>query len=81
MVPARIRILATDERVTVGVPISETEISTVRSGFRTLRRGHAPLGAYVPQTETQGRIHTSAITVAALPEAEDIDIQVVQANG
>jgi len=30
----------------------------------------------VPQTETQGRIHTSAITVAVLPEAEDIDIRV-----
>ena len=32
----------------------------------------------VPQTETQGRIHTSAITVAVLPEAEDIDIQVLE---
>jgi len=32
----------------------------------------------VPQTETQGRIHTSAITVAVLPEAEDIDIQVFE---
>jgi len=30
----------------------------------------------VPATESQGRIHTSAITVAVLPEAEDIDIQV-----
>jgi peptide chain release factor 1 len=30
----------------------------------------------VPQTETQGRIHTSAVTVAVLPEVEDIDIQV-----
>ena len=30
----------------------------------------------VPSTETQGRIHTSAVTVAVLPEAEDIDIQV-----
>ena len=30
----------------------------------------------VPTTETQGRIHTSAITVAVLPEVEDIDIQV-----
>ena len=30
----------------------------------------------VPQTETQGRVHTSAITVAVLPEAEDIDIQI-----
>ncbi len=30
----------------------------------------------VPQTETQGRIHTSAVTVAVLPEAEEVDIQV-----
>jgi len=30
----------------------------------------------VPVTETQGRIHTSAATVAVLPEADDIDIQV-----
>ena len=28
----------------------------------------------VPTTETQGRIHTSAATVAVLPEAEDVDI-------
>ena len=32
----------------------------------------------VPATETQGRVHTSAITVAVLPEAEDIDIQVAE---
>jgi peptide chain release factor 1 len=30
----------------------------------------------VPATETQGRIHTSAATVAVLPEVEDIDIDV-----
>ncbi len=30
----------------------------------------------VPQTETQGRIHTSAITVAILPEAEEVDVHV-----
>jgi peptide chain release factor 1 len=30
----------------------------------------------VPQTEAQGRIHTSAATVAVLPEAEDVDIQI-----
>jgi len=30
----------------------------------------------VPETETGGRIHTSAATVAVLPEAEDVDIQV-----
>lgn len=30
----------------------------------------------VPKTETQGRVHTSAATVAVLPEAEDVDIQI-----
>jgi peptide chain release factor 1 len=30
----------------------------------------------VPQTEASGRIHTSAVTVAVLPEAEDIDVKV-----
>ena len=29
----------------------------------------------VPDTETQGRVHTSAATVAVLPEAEDLDIK------
>jgi len=31
----------------------------------------------VPATETQGRIHTSAATVAVLPEAEDVDIEIL----
>ena len=31
----------------------------------------------VPETESSGRIHTSAATVAVLPEAEEVDIQVV----
>lgn len=30
----------------------------------------------VPETETQGRIHTSAATVAVLPEVEEVDIQI-----
>ena len=30
----------------------------------------------VPETETQGRIHTSAVTVAVLPEAEDVEVQI-----
>jgi len=30
----------------------------------------------VPTTETQGRIHTSAVTVAVLPEAEEVDVQI-----
>jgi len=30
----------------------------------------------VPTTEAQGRIHTSAVTVAVLPEAEDVEVQI-----
>ena len=30
----------------------------------------------VPETETQGRVHTSAATVAVLPEAEDVDVKI-----
>ncbi|MBZ5648138.1 MAG: peptide chain release factor 1 [Acidobacteriia bacterium] len=30
----------------------------------------------VPKTEQQGRVHTSAVTVAVLPEAEDVDIKI-----
>ena len=30
----------------------------------------------VPQTETQGRVHTSAITVAVLPEADDVEVNI-----
>ncbi len=34
----------------------------------------------VPQTETQGRVHTSAATVAVLPEAEEFDIDVKESD-
>lgn len=34
----------------------------------------------VPETETQGRIHTSAVTVAVLPEADDVDIDINPAD-
>ena len=30
----------------------------------------------VPETETQGRIHTSAVTVAVLPEADEVEVQI-----
>ena len=30
----------------------------------------------VPETETQGRIHTSACTVAVLPEADEVDVDI-----
>lgn len=34
----------------------------------------------VPQTETQGRVHTSAASVAVLPEAEEVDIDINMAD-
>ncbi len=34
----------------------------------------------VPQTETQGRVHTSAATVAVLPEAEEFDVELKESD-
>ena len=34
----------------------------------------------IPETETQGRVHTSAATVAVLPEVEDVDIQIKETD-
>ena len=34
----------------------------------------------VPETETQGRIHTSTVTVAVLPEAEEVEVQINPAD-
>lgn len=34
----------------------------------------------VPATESQGRIHTSTVTVAVLPEAEEVDVQINEAD-
>ncbi len=70
----------------------QTEPLEVAEGKYTfaIKGARAPDGAYsvfkfeggthrvqrVPQTESQGRIHTSTATVAVLPEAEDVDVQV-----
>ncbi len=34
----------------------------------------------IPTTETQGRVHTSAATVAVLPEAEEVDVQIKESD-
>jgi len=34
----------------------------------------------IPKTETQGRVHTSAATIAVLPEAEEVDIQIKESE-
>ncbi len=41
-----------------------------------VRGRHPPRAARARQTESQGRIHTSTATVAVLPEAEDVDVQI-----
>ena len=35
----------------------------------------------VPETESGGRIHTSTITVAVMPEADDVDVQIDEKDG
>lgn len=56
------------------------EISILISGEKVFSRLKFESGVHrvqrVPDTETQGRIHTSACTVAVLPEAEEIDVQI-----
>ena len=58
------------------------EASVVIEGDRVYSKLRYESGVHrvqrVPATETQGRIHTSAITVAVLPEAEEVDIQINQ---
>jgi len=56
------------------------EISLMISGVRVYSRLRFESGVHrvqrVPDTETQGRIHTSAVTVAVLPEVDDVEIAV-----
>jgi peptide chain release factor 1 len=56
------------------------EASAVIEGDRVYSKMRYESGVHrvqrVPQTETQGRVHTSAITVAVLPEAEEVDVRI-----
>ena len=60
------------------------EVVALISGERVYSRLKFESGTHrvqrVPDTETQGRIHTSACTVAVLPEAEDVDIEINNAD-
>lgn len=66
--------------------ISDTGIGGIKeavvlvSGYGSFARLKYESGVHrvqrVPQTETSGRIHTSAATVAVLPEAEDVDVKI-----
>ena len=54
------------------------EVSAVISGARVYSRLKNEAGVHrvqrVPETESQGRIHTSTVTVAIMPEAEEVDL-------
>lgn len=68
------------------VDINETELGGIKeavfqiSGDSVYRLLKFESGAHrvqrVPETETQGRIHTSTATVAVLPEAEDVTVEI-----
>ncbi len=68
------------------IEISQTELGGVKEGiFSITGAGAYKLLKYesgvhrvqrVPATETQGRIHTSAATVAVLPEAEEVEVEI-----
>lgn len=56
------------------------EVIALVSGHKVYSRLKYESGVHrvqrVPETEQQGRVHTSAITVAVLPEAEEVDVQI-----
>ena len=68
------------------VDVSSTELGGVKEAvYQVSGKGAYKLLKYesgvhrvqrVPETETQGRIHTSTATVAVLPEAEDVEVEI-----
>jgi len=72
----RVEVLSTSESGVGGLK----EVIALIEGQRVYSRLKYESGVHrvqrVPQTETQGRVHTSAVTVAVLPEAEDVDIKI-----
>ena len=72
----KIEVLSTSESGVGGMK----EVIALIEGDRVYSRLKYESGVHrvqrVPATEQQGRVHTSAITVAILPEAEDVDIKI-----
>ncbi|HKN35758.1 MAG TPA: peptide chain release factor 1 [Terriglobales bacterium] len=72
----KVEVLNTSESGVGGLK----EVIAMISGDRVYSRLKYESGVHrvqrVPQTEQQGRVHTSAVTVAVLPEAEDVDIRI-----
>src|SRR5438105_11872978 len=72
----KVEVLSTSESGVGGLK----EVIAIIEGQRVYSRLKYESGVHrvqrVPATEQQGRVHTSAITVAVLPEAEDVDIKI-----
>lgn len=74
----KVEILSTSESSVGGLK----DVSFLIEGDRVYSQMKYESGVHrvqrVPETETQGRVHTSAITVAVLPEAEEVDVKIEQ---
>src|ERR1700726_2844255 len=72
----KVEVLSTSESSVGGLK----EVIAIIEGQRVFSRLKYESGVHrvqrVPDTEQQGRVHTSAVTVAVLPEAEDVDIKI-----
>jgi peptide chain release factor 1 len=72
----RVEVLSSSESSVGGLK----EVIAIIEGDRVYSQMKYESGVHrvqrVPATETQGRVHTSAVTVAVLPEAEDVDVKI-----
>ena len=72
----KVEVLSTSESSVGGLK----EVTAIFEGDKVYSQLKYESGVHrvqrVPATETQGRVHTSAITVAVLPEAEDVDVKI-----
>ena len=72
----KVEVLSTSESPVGGLK----EVIALIEGDKVYSRLKYESGVHrvqrVPATEQQGRVHTSAVTVAVLPEAEDVDIKI-----
>src|ERR1700745_1227175 len=72
----KVEVLSTSESSVGGLK----EVIGIIEGMRVFSQLKYESGVHrvqrVPATEQQGRVHTSAVTVAVLPEAEDVDVKI-----
>jgi peptide chain release factor 1 len=72
----KVEVLSTSESSVGGLK----EVIAIIEGKRVYSQMKYESGVHrvqrVPATEQQGRVHTSAVTVAVLPEAEDVDVKI-----